>query len=141
MATNDPNEQGGHAGTSRDSDAQKHLRNVIAEEIEHLMHKHQVGGIVLLSSRDATAWRIVLPTWIGLKREGAAGWRFKWKKEEQEVATLTAHFVLSLRDAAVVVTKFLGHLAENLEKHVDITHERIEHFDRVKEPESGDKPS
>jgi hypothetical protein len=39
--------QGGHAETHLDTDDQKHLRDVVLEEIETVMHKYGCGGVIL----------------------------------------------------------------------------------------------
>jgi hypothetical protein len=63
--------QGGHAGTIFDDEDQRRLRNEVAQEIEDVMAKHDVGGIVFLSSQKSAAWRFVIPKWSGLQIEGS----------------------------------------------------------------------
>lgn len=70
MPTDPDDQQGGAAGTAYDSESQKWLRNKVAQEIEDVMTRHSVGGAVLLVSKEASAWRIVIPNWVGLFREG-----------------------------------------------------------------------
>lgn len=138
MTTAPDDKQGGAAGTAYDSKGQKWLRNTVAQEIEDLMVRHDVGGIILLNSKEASAWRFVIPGWAGLYKEDAGGWRFKWKKEEREKADLTAHLVLRSRDMAMHVADFFQKLSTVLERQVAIDHDPIEHFDRIKNPKKGD---
>lgn len=57
--------QGGHAETHLDTDDQKHLREVVLEELEVVMRKHKCGGVVLINSFESAAWRYVFPEWGG----------------------------------------------------------------------------
>jgi hypothetical protein len=94
-------DQGGDAGTQKDSDDQRRLRNVVAEEIEAIMVKHNVGGAVFLASKDSAAWRFVLPEWSALQFEGGIGMRFKGTTRTPEGRILfesTLHFLLAVRD-------------------------------------------
>jgi hypothetical protein len=95
------NEQGGDAGTQKDSDDQRRLRNVVAEEIEAIMVKHDVGGVVFLASKASGAWRFVLPKWSVLQLEGGMRMRFKGTTRTPEGRDLfesTLHYVLCVRD-------------------------------------------
>lgn len=93
-------EEGGDAGTKLDSIDQRWLRYEVLEEIEQVMRKHKVGGVVFVVSKESAAWRYVLPKWSGLRREGAhlrARWSGK-TPEGRETADVTMHYVGALRD-------------------------------------------
>lgn len=138
MATDPDDKQGGAAGTAYDSEAQKWLRNKVAQEIEDLMVRHNVGGVVLLASKQASAWRFVIPRWAALYREEPNGWRFRWKKGEQDKADVTAHLVMSVRDLTMHSAAFFHDLAKHLEAHVEVEHELLPGLGRIKNPKKGD---
>lgn len=138
MPTEPDDKQGGAAGTAYDDEAQQWLRNKVAQDIEDVMVRHSVGGVVLLASKEAAAWRFVIPSWAGLYREGPNGWRFRWKKEQRAKADLTAQLVLAIRDLAMHSAAYFYDLAKQLESSVEIDHEPIPHLGKIKNPKKGD---
>lgn len=101
--------QGGHAETHLDTDDQKHLRDVVLEELEGVMRKHKCGGVILINSFESAAWRYVLPEWGGLIEE-AGGLRLRINSKTpraREVGDSTLGFIKSIRDfSAQVFTMF-----------------------------------
>lgn len=138
MPTDPDDKQGGAAGTAYDSAAQKWLRNKVAQDVEDVMERHSVGGVVLLASKEASAWRIILPSWVGLSRESPDAWRFRWKKEERVKADLTAHFVMALGDLTMHVAALFHDLSERLNAHVEIDHDPLPGLGKIKNPKKGD---
>lgn len=139
MPTDPDDKQGGAAGTAYDSAAQKWLRNKVAQDVEDVMERHSVGGVVLLASKEASAWRIIIiPSWVGLSREGPDAWRFRWKKEERAKADLTAHFVMALRDVAMHVATLFYDLSKQLNTLVEIDHDPLPGLGKIKNPKKGD---
>lgn len=108
--------EGGEADTHLDSDDQKHLRNVVLEEIEAVMRKHQCGGVVLLNSVESAAWRLVLPDWGGLywMPEGIR-MRIRAKTAPAE-ADATMGFIRSMRDFSAQVFNRFDQLWATAEK-------------------------
>jgi hypothetical protein len=98
--------QGGHAETHLDTDDQKHLRDVVLEEIETVMHKYGCGGVILISSFESSAWRYVLPHWGGSGR----GLRLRINSKSplaRQVGDSTLGFIKSMRDfSAQMFTMF-----------------------------------
>lgn len=96
--------QGGDADTHLDTDDQKHLRDVVLEELEAVMRKHQCGGVILINSFESAAWRYVLPEWGGLTGDAASGGirlRINSKSPRaREVGDATLGFIKSIRDFA-----------------------------------------
>lgn len=75
--------QGGQAGTPKDDAAQRHLRNVVAQEFQALCDKHDIGGAFFLVGKQACAWRFVLPKWSQLMFEGS-NMRLRTKSSTQQ---------------------------------------------------------
>jgi hypothetical protein len=107
---------GGDAGTPRDTDDQRKLR-ALTEELTALMRKHEVGGVVILSSRESAAWLFEIPKWAGLTDEGV-GLRVRISSRTpalRAVADSTMHMVGTIRDMALDVATLFDVLWRNVE--------------------------
>lgn len=96
--------QGGDANTRRDDDEQRHLRNVVLEEVEAILHKHECGGAIFIGSRNAAAWRFVLPKWSGLTTEAGGIVRIRISSRTPALRAIgdsTMHYVARMRDMCI----------------------------------------
>jgi hypothetical protein len=107
---------GGDAGTPRDTDDQRKLR-ALTEELTAIMRKHEVGGVVILSSRESAAWLFEIPNWAGLTQE-PRGLRVRISSRTpalRAVADSTMHMVGTVRDMALDVATLFDVLWRNVE--------------------------
>jgi hypothetical protein len=91
-------------------------------EIQAVMKKHQIGGMVNLISKTHGELGIEFPDWIGVAQEDL-GMRIKFKKEETDLANLTGHFIYSIIDVCGHTSKGFKQLAKVLEDHCEVEHE------------------
>lgn len=112
--------QGGEAETHRDTDDQKHLREVVLDELEAVMRKHKCGGAIFINSFESAAWRYVLPEWGGLAHhESGAGIRIRINSktpDARKVGDATLGFISSLRDFSAQAFKLFDGLWETVSK-------------------------
>lgn len=111
--------QGGDAGTKKDNDDQRRLRNEVAEEIEAVMHKHGVGGAMFLCSEESAAWRFVLPQWSLLQFDTIGVLRFKGNTRTPRARALienTLHYIGAVRDMAGECATMYGDLFACVER-------------------------
>lgn len=140
--------QGGHADTHLDTDDQKHLREVVLEEVEAVMRKHQCGGVVLINSFESAAWRYVLPEWGGLSNQSTdAGMAMRMRiraKSDPKQADATMGFIKSIRDFAGQVHELFDQLWERAVKEIgvqnvfDVYGYDMSEEGKPKPPKSGD---
>jgi len=112
---------GGDAGTSQDSADQQKLRNTVLEEIEAVLHKHEVGGAVFIASRDSSAWRFVIPKWSGITLEGPGYVRVRISSRTpalKEIADSTMHYVAMMRDMCIDGATLFARLFQQVEDQV-----------------------
>lgn len=112
-----------------------------SKEIEEILMKHDIAGVVLLTSKTHSEFLMHLdPTWSVCTFEKITGGRvlrFKAKradfpsKEAQGVAISDSiGIIMGLRDAAQRVVGDMTSVAEMLAKHVDFNHiSRLEERD------------
>lgn len=94
-----------------DTDDQKHLREVISAEIKAVMDKYEVGGAVLLASRDSASWLTVFPVWSGLQPDPVHGMRLRINSktpEAQANADATLGLIMNIRDMCSDYANFYG---------------------------------
>lgn len=121
MAKRDTRHSGGDAGTSRDDDEQKRLRHVVLQELENVMKRHDVGGVLFVASREAAAWRFVLPRWGGLVAEQPGMLRLRISGRTpalRQVADWTMHFTCAMRDLCGHAAMALIDLVDNAERQL-----------------------
>lgn len=91
---------------------ERRLRVTVSDEIQAVMDRHQVGGVVLLSSPIASSWRIVFPKWSGLQYDPQSGeMRLRLNSREpgaQEKANATVGHIACLRDMASDCANIFG---------------------------------
>lgn len=97
----------------------RHLEEVVIPELRAVMAKHEVGGVLLLAGREASAWRIVMPAWSGLQLEdapdgsGKAYARLRLNSRTPEAraqSNSTLGMIAHVRDMASDVTNLYGAL-------------------------------
>lgn len=76
---------------------QKRLRSV-TDEIDSVMKKHDVGGIVLIASNRSAAWAHNLPTWADVN-DSPQGMHVNFRRSlDSDRAEHTMHLLGCLRD-------------------------------------------
>ena len=96
-----------------DTDDQKHLREVVSAEIKAIMDKHEVGGAVLLASRESASWLTVFPVWSGLQLDPVHGMRLRINSktpESQAVANATMGLIMNIREMCSDYANLYGRL-------------------------------
>lgn len=109
---------------------------IAAAEIKMIMRKHDIGGFISLVSKTHSEFRLEFPSWSVAQFEGdGRGVRIRSKledfqsKEDQHTATeLTAHFILSARDMAIMNGENLMTLGELLAEYMEIEHESFKNL-------------
>lgn len=100
--------------TMTDSEDQRRLRLTISDEIEAILKKHDVGGVIMLASPESASWRIVLPSWSYLADMGKGfALRIKIKKEEPSTTARTEstlHMIGSFRDLGQECVNVFGRM-------------------------------
>jgi hypothetical protein len=79
----------------------KHLRSVVGAEIQAVMDKHEVGGVVMLCSRESAAWITVFAKWSGLQEDAVHGMRVRFNSklpDAQARVDSTMGLIANLRD-------------------------------------------
>jgi hypothetical protein len=111
-----------------DSEDQRRLR-VIAEELATLMDKHDVGGVVMLESRESSAWRFVIPKWAGLQLErGGIRVRINSKTPEaQAIGNATVGMLASLRDVSHDIGEVFGNLFKQVKAALEAQGSGVDH--------------
>jgi hypothetical protein len=93
-----------------DAPEQAHLRLQVADEVEAVFRKYDVGGTVLLISKVASAWRTILPPWIGLKPDPVHVLRVKTSSKNPGETDLTLHFIACVREMSSDYANFYGRI-------------------------------
>jgi hypothetical protein len=97
-----------------DSEDQRRLRITISDEIEAILNQYDVGGVILLASRESASWRIILPSWSYLVDMGTGfALRIVVKKSEPETTVRTEstlHMVGSFRDLGQECVNVFGRM-------------------------------
>lgn len=96
-----------------DSDDQRLLREVIADEVEAVFKKYDVSGAVMLCSRTAAAWRSIFASWSGLQPDPVHVLRLRMRSkthEDQENGESTMHMIASLREMCSDYANLYGRL-------------------------------
>lgn len=99
----------------RDSDLQ-----AILKEINEILKKNDLGGVINLVSKTHSEFGISFPPWSGLAIEtapdGGFGIRLKMQADQIERANLTAQFLMSNRNAAGLLYTTMEELLQDVEK-------------------------
>jgi hypothetical protein len=99
-----------HRGPN-DGDDQVLLRQIIGDELEAVLKKYEVGGVLLLVSRTAAAWRSVFPAWCGLQPDPVHVLRLRMGTKVPEVdADATMQLIASVREMCSDYANFYGRL-------------------------------
>jgi len=92
--------------TAADTPDQRRLRVTISNEIEAVLRKHDLGGVLMLASRESASWRFVIPPWaylVDVDGDGRKGFvlRINTKTADARARTNdTLHMVGCFRDIA-----------------------------------------
>lgn len=84
-----------------DDPDQRHLRLQVADEVEAVLKKYDVGGALLLVSKTSAAWRSIFPSWCGLQPDPVHVLRLRMKgatPEDKDNASATMHFIATIRE-------------------------------------------
>lgn len=107
------------------SDIQDPACAAALEEIEAVLKKHQVGGTIILVSRESAAFRVRYPEWCGIQPQdpdenGGMPVRIKLSSDDKETSDSSLHCVLSMRDLLVAIANnqfaFAEFVVETLKK-------------------------
>jgi hypothetical protein len=102
-------------------DADQHkLRVTVADEVERVFKKHNIGGIVVLVSPSSAAWRFVLPKWAMLAPH-ADGFilQVRGSTEAGRQATeSTIHLVSSIRSICADWGSFFGRVHKQIKEQM-----------------------
>lgn len=83
-------------------------------ELEQLMHAREVGGVLILASRELASWTLVMPKWGGLQIDALTGDMQvrinSMTPEAKALGDATIGFIASMRDIAAEVTSVFGSL-------------------------------
>lgn len=96
-----------------DDPEQAHLRGPVADEIEAVCKKYDVGGVLLLVSKTSASWRSVFPSWCGLQPDPVHVLRLRMNSrtpEAKENADSTMHFIATVREMCSDYANFYGRL-------------------------------
>lgn len=118
-----------------DTEDQKRLRVTVADEIQAVMDKHEVGGVVLLCSRESAAVH-----GVGLqprpgREDKSPGARLRIHSrtlESRAQADSTMGLIANLREMSADVANLFGHLWRAAKRELERQGAEIEH-----EPFSG----
>jgi hypothetical protein len=111
-----------------DTPDQKRLRQ-ITHEVEALLKKHDVGGVVLLASAESAAWLHVIPTWAGII-ETAQGMVVHLRTKSDHALTRTEHtlhLIGCLRDMAHDCNAIYGRMYRAARGHLS-QHNHVDHI-------------
>jgi hypothetical protein len=93
-----------------DDDAQRLLRESVADEIESVCKKYGVGGVMLLCSRTAAAWRTIFPEWCGLQPDPVHVLRLRMSSSKPDDASCTLAFIANIREMCSDYANLYGRL-------------------------------
>lgn len=113
-----------------DSSDQKHIRETVAAEIQAVMDRHQVGGVILLCSRESAAWRFVFPTWSALQSDPVYGARLRASSKipgDAERLEAAMHMIGSLRDMTSDAANVFGSLWRQAKRAIEAGGGSVEH--------------
>jgi hypothetical protein len=99
--------------TAADTPDQRRLRVTISDEIEAVLRKHDVGGVVMLASRESASWRFVIPQWAYLLDVDGKGFVLRINTKTADAAARTEstlHLVGSFRDIARDCVEVFGRM-------------------------------
>jgi len=131
-----------HRGLNDDDD-QMHLRQVVGDELEAVLRKYDAGGVLLLSSRTAAAWRSVFPSWCGLQPDPQAVLRLRINSrtpEAQANADATMHFIAAVREMCSDYANFYGRLWRQAVDALKAQGAEVEHTPLGRAPGVGGRP-
>lgn len=131
-----------HRGSTDDAD-QALLRVTIGDELEAVLKKYEVGGVLLLVSRSAAAWRSVFPTWCGLQPDPEAVLRLRMSSktpEAQDDANCTMHLIACVREMCSDYANFYGRLWRQAADALKAQGATIEHTPLARANAVGGRP-
>lgn len=116
--------------TAQDTSDQQRLR-AINDTIEVILREHNLGGAVLLVSRDSAAWKMTIPDWAQFADTGKGFvLRLQIKRADPEVTQRTIdtlHLIGSLRDMARDVTELFAQLFRGAQQTLKAHGAELEH--------------
>jgi hypothetical protein len=99
------------------------------EEIRAICKHHNIGAALSLVSPTHSEWAYIIPPWCRVQMFPTGEVRIRIKESEfssrdaaYEAATLTAHYLLQLRDLGYKTYREMEMLAERLAKYLEIDH-------------------
>lgn len=117
--------------TDDDQERERDLRVRIADEIEAIMRREGIGGVVMLVSKTHAAWRLVLPEWVAMVPDPK---RQRWILQIRgstpaghERTELTFHFMGTLRDMARDVVELFGRMFRMGKAQLELSGGSVEH--------------
>jgi len=102
-------------------DADQHkLRTTIADEVERILKKYDLGGVVVLVSKESAAWRFVLPKWAMLApHPDGFVLQVRGSTESGRRATeSTIHMISSIRSICGDWSSFFGRLHKQIKEQM-----------------------
>lgn len=126
-----------------DSEDQVLLRQVIGDEVEAVLKKYDVGGALMLVSRDSASWRSVFPSWCGLQPDPVTVLRLRMSSktpEAQRDADCTMHFIATLREMCSDYANFYGRLWRQAVDALKVQGGTVEHRPLAKADAVGGRP-
>lgn len=106
------------------------LTEVVHAEIEAVMKKHDVGGVVLVVSPESAAWLTVLPNWSGLQPDAVHGLRVQLSSRDRNAhdrAEATKHLIACIKDMCGDYANFYGRMFRQVKAAIEASGGVVEH--------------
>jgi hypothetical protein len=112
-----------------DDQAERDLRIRVCDELESVLSREGIGGVVLVVSKTHAAWRLVLPEWVAII-PGAGRWIVQLRGSTaagRERTENTFHFMGVLRDMSHDANALFGRLFRLGKSQVELGGGVVEH--------------
>lgn len=111
-----------------DNPEQAYLRVAVADELEAVCKKYDVGGVFALVGRQAAAWRTVFPTWVGIQPDPEHVLRVKFSSRDgDDVGSNTMFYIGAVREMCSDYANLFGRLWRQVSDTLRAQGATIEH--------------
>lgn len=122
------------AEPGRDFDPNKDELLTIGDEAARVFARYNCGGVLLIVSKQAFSWKIVIPRWSGLRLEMLPGGRAQFRlrinsktPDAQRIADATVGLIVNLRDMANEVGDLFAQQYKHVKRALEASGARVEH--------------
>ncbi len=122
------------ADPAPDFDPDKEQLLTVGDEAAKVLERYNCGGVVLIVSKQAFSWKIVIPRWSGLSLQMLPGGRAQMRirinsrtPDAQRIANATVGMMVNLRDMANEIGDLFAQQYKHVKRALEAQGAQVEH--------------